>query len=67
MNCVIIGEEKSPDLARLKDALLDKGFGNAPFIKISKIGLFTAGNSTKIVIGKINFTKSYFVNRVLSF
>ncbi len=57
MNCVIIGEEKSPDLARLKNALLDKGFENAPFIKINKIGLFTADNFTKIVIGKINFRK----------
>ncbi|MFH1586529.1 MAG: hypothetical protein ABID38_01580 [Candidatus Diapherotrites archaeon] len=57
MNCVIIGEEKSPDLVQIKRAFLEKGFDKVPFIKISKIGLFTAGNKTKIVVGKINFSK----------
>jgi glutathione synthase/RimK-type ligase-like ATP-grasp enzyme len=57
MNVAIIGSQKTEDLNLLKKAFEEKGFKKAPFLKISKIGLFTSGNSTKVVVGTINFKK----------
>ncbi len=57
MEVVIIGQEKSSDLALLQNAFEAKGFENAPFIKIDKLGLFTEESKTKIVAGTINFRK----------
>lgn len=57
MEVVLIGEEKSEDINILKNAFVSKGFDAAPFVRISKVGLFTKGNKTKIVVGTINFRK----------
>ena len=57
MSIAIIADAKTDELEALRAAFLKKGFESAPFIKTSKIGLYTDSQRTEIVVGTINFRK----------
>lgn len=57
MGIAIIADAKSEELEALRSAFLNKGFEKAPFLKTSKVGLYSDKKKTEIVVGNINFKK----------
>jgi len=56
MKAVLISEKKDPSILLIKEAM-EKKFSHVGFIHLSRVGLLTKNNKTKIMVGSINFEK----------
>ncbi|MFH1588263.1 MAG: hypothetical protein ABIA76_02930 [Candidatus Diapherotrites archaeon] len=57
MQAVLLSEKKDESMELIQDGMLKAGFEHTGFIYLSRVGLLTKNNKTKIAAGNVNFEK----------